>query len=208
MNNITITNPDGKIYYCKNINTNTNNQNSVNTNNQNSVNTNNQNSVNTNNFIYHSYNINIYCGFIKIIILIDLLTDFNIYKYYNYHNYNSYIDLLIDLIAFYSVSTFNRNLFLVYLLKYYFIIILSLNLTFICNSQLAYSYSIINQYNNTNLLSIYNNTNINNINYSISNIDCLYINFTTFTNLIILSIMQRFYYNIIYYEYIYNTILN
>lgn len=207
MNNIIITNPDGTIYYCKN-NDNINYTNCINHTNTNTINHDIDNiNYNRNNFVYYGYQINAYCGFIKIIILIDLLIDFNIYKYYNYYNCNNYIDIFVDLIAFYSVTTFNKNLFIIYLIKYYFIIILSLNLSLICNLNfLDNIYSIENKFNNSNLIIIYNNSNINT--NDITKLECLYINITTFTNLIILSILQQFYNNMNYYRNIYNTILN
>ena len=161
-----IINPDGKIYYCKNIYQHLNKDKYL-------------------NYIYKIY-IKIYLKIllIKFIIFIDILIDFYIFNLlYIDNKYILYIDFIIDLIAYYSISILNKNLYTIYLIKYYCIILLSLYFIIIYND-------IDNNYKK--IYSYYIN---NNFSY-------VYLNVVTFINILILIILQKFYNNIYHYKYI------
>lgn len=177
---ITVKNPDGKVYYCKNI----------------------DKKYNDNNYfmqnIYYFNKINLHSGFIKIIIFIDILGNFHVYNLYNLNTeYLLYFDLFIDLIALYSVSIFNKNLFIIYILKYYFITIISIYSIFLCN-QIIYNNYIINSNSNN---TIYKN-------YFLDNYECIYLNIATIVNITILIILQNFHNNIDFYKNVINNVIN
>nr|UZT29175.1 hypothetical protein [Nucleocytoviricota sp.] len=177
---LTVKNPDGELLYCKNINENYDYDNYFAQN------------------IYYFNKINLYSSFIKIIVFVDILSEFHIYSLYNLNNKCFlYFDLFIDLIALYSVGIFEKNLFIIYLLKYYFISILSIYSILLCN---------INIYNNYLIVS--NNNTIIYQKYFLENYNCIYLNITTITNIIILSILQKFYNNIENYKNVINNVIN
>lgn len=159
---LTIINPDGKIYYCKNI----------------------YQDLNKDKYLNYIYKIYIKILLIKFIIFIDILIDFYIFNLlYIDNKYILYIDFIIDLIAYYSISIINKNLYTIYLIKYYCIILLSLYFIIIYND-------IDNNYK-----KIYSYYIDNNFSY-------VYLNVVTFINILILIILQKFYNNIYHYKYI------
>ena len=177
---LTVKNPDGELLYCKNINENYDYDNYFAQN------------------IYYFNKINLHSSFIKIIVFVDILSDFHIYSLYNLNNKCFlYFDLFIDLIALYSIGIFEKNLFIIYLLKYYFISIVSIYSILLCN---------INIYNNYLIVS--NNNTIIYQKYFLENYNCIYLNITTITNIIILSILQKFYNNIENYKNVINNVIN
>lgn len=199
---LTIQNPDGEIIYCKNENNNNQNSNNNNENNNLSINipSTNDSSVNLNQENY-GY-IGLHVIFIQIIIFMDIISDLN----YNNHSFIYYLDLVIDIIGFYSASSFCSKIFLIYLVKYYIITIFDIYLSYYCNLHIALNYHKIINNNNINTHNINEVIKNNNNNDFINS--CIIINIAGFANLFISIILYRFYLKLQVYSNIFNQNLN
>lgn len=201
---LTIQNPDGEIIYCKHEDNNNNNfsitipDNNTNTNNY-------TENIRSSSLSDREYNfIAIHVILIQIIVFMDIISDLD----YNNHNFIFYLDLIIDIIGFYSASSYCSNVFLIYVIKYYIITILNIYLSYYCNFHIALNYDDIVNSNN-NVISIDNiNQVINNNNNNELINTCIVINIAGFGNLLICIILYRFYLKLQVYSNIFNQNLN
>ena len=221
--NRVIINPDGSIYYGKNLKTHNNDNNDNNDNNENNDNDNNENNDNDNNdnvrinFIENQENINfniqindlnLNLSLTKFIVMIDILSNFH---EYNFNIFFCYIDLIIDLIGFFAASIFNKELFKIYLIKCEIIIFINILKLINCNSVLIEEYLNKNNYNYTtnfinNTLNYTNYTDLSFLNNLLKNNQtCLHINLITGLNILTLIFLKRFYYNLNHYRYIFEN---
>ena len=132
----------------------------------------------------------------------DIISDLN----YNDHSFIYYLDLVIDIIGFYSASSFCSNVFLIYLIKYYIITIFDIYLSYYCNLHIALNY---NTFINNNVINVNNINEViknNNNNEFINN--CIIINIVGFANLFISIILYRFYLKLQEYSNIFNQNLS
>ena len=204
---LTIENPDGEIIYCKHEDNNSLSLTIPDTSNNISNNTNNTSTENITPSSLTNQEYNFIAGhviLIEIIIFMDIISDLN----YNNDSFIYYLDLVIDIIGFYSASSFCSNIFLIYLIKYYIITIFDIYLSYYCNFHIALNYNKIAN-NNNNIISIDNINEVinnNNVNEYINN--CIIINIAGLTNLFISIILYRFYLKLQVYFNIFNMNLN